>query len=198
MYTDDFLPSYPDTRRALYDELVSMLTTKFELGDNGYQDFHDFICMHRTAMNITQPLKISELLEDNDMIECRPAYTPGVPNTLLCTRDCPSPTDTKQLECMRSKAYKRRIGSFCGLLDRPDPTSRIRSMSWYGLHTTRQKRTGMLVYISLGTYHTLVTWELCTTLRKHSLQVPRFGLMLLGFLTMATGMTTMPPHRDPV
>ena len=206
VYTDDFLSSYPDTPagRALYDELVNMLTTKFELGDDGYQDCRDFIGMHldfnkdRTAVVITQPLKISELLEDNDMNMCRPAYTPGVPNTLVCTRDCPSPTDTKQLEFMRSKPYKRRIGQLLWIArsSRPDIAYQVNALARVAHNPA--KRTGMLVHISFDTCHTLVTWELYTALQKHCLQVPRFGLMLLGLLTMATGMTIMPPHQDPV
>ena len=42
-------------------------------------------------------------------------------------------------------------------------------------------------------------WDASTHLIRFGLmllQVPRFGLMLLGLLTMVTGMTTMPPHQD--
>ena len=206
VYTDDFLSSYPDTPagRALYDELVNMLTTKFELGDDGYQDCRDFIGMHldfnkdRTAVVITQPLKISELLEDNGMNMCRPAYTPGVPNTLVCTRDCPSPTDTKQLEFMRSKPYKRRIGQLLWIArsSRPDIAYQVNALARVA-HNPAKTHWDASTHIVRYLSHTRDMGIVYRT-PKHCLQVPRFGLMLLGLLTMATGMTIMPPHQDPV
>ena len=80
---------------------------------------------------LSHPLKISELLGDNYMTECRPAYTPGVPDTLVCTRDCPSPTDTKQLEFMRSKPYKRCIGQLLWIArsSRPDIAYQVNALA---------------------------------------------------------------------
>ena len=139
VYTDDFLTSFPDTACGLrqYTELVNMLTTKFELGDDGFQDCTDFIGMHfefnadRTAVHITQPLKVDELIEGAGLQECRPAFTPGVPNTLVSTRECPAIDDLKQIALMKTKCYKKRIGQCLWLArgSRPDIAYQVNALS---------------------------------------------------------------------
>lgn len=139
VYTDDFLSSFPDTQSGhqQYNELVDMLTSKFKLGDDGHQDCTDFIGMHlefnhdRTAVVITQPLKISELLQDSNLEKCRPSFTPGIPNTLICTRDCPSHDDHAQKELMKSKPYRRRVGQLLWLArtSRPDIAYQVNALA---------------------------------------------------------------------
>lgn len=63
VYTDDCVSLFPDTPQcnAEYDSFVKMLTTKLELGDDGFQDCTDYVGMHfelnadRTAVIITVP-----------------------------------------------------------------------------------------------------------------------------------------------
>ena len=79
-----------------------MLTTKFELGDDGFQDCTDYVGMHfefnadRTAVIITQPLKVQELLADSNLDTCKPSFATGVPKTLVSDRDCSSHDDIDQ------------------------------------------------------------------------------------------------------
>jgi len=139
LYTDDFMSSFPDTKegRKLYSELVQMLTTKFELGDDGYQDCTDFIGMHlefnddRSAVQITQPLKIHELIDDAGLISCKPAFTPGVPNTLVSDRECPAEDDQEQLAFMKDKPFKKRCGQLLWLArsSRPEIMYQVNALS---------------------------------------------------------------------
>jgi hypothetical protein len=139
VYTDDLLSCFPDTQdgKTSYTELVNMLTTKFELGNDGYQDCTDFIGLHfefnatRTAVIITQPLKVSELCVDAGLENSRPLYTPGIPNTLISDRDCPKPEDTKQLEFMKNKPFRKRVGQLLWIArsTRPDISYQVNSLA---------------------------------------------------------------------
>ena len=88
----------------------------------------DFIGMHfefnadRTAVHITQPLKTDELIEGAGLQDCKPAFTPGVPNTLVSARDSPAVDDVEQIALMKTRCYKKRIGQCLWLArgSRPD------------------------------------------------------------------------------
>ena len=78
VYTNDVLSTFDNTTAGheLYDSLVTMLKTKFELGDDGHQDCTDFIGMHfqfnadRSACIVTQPQKIHECVSAAGMDNC--------------------------------------------------------------------------------------------------------------------------------
>ena len=139
VYTDDLLSCFPDTQdgKTSYTELVNMLTTKFELGNDGYQDCTDFIGLHfefnatRTAVIITQPLKVSELCVDAGLENSRPLYRPGIPNTLVSDRDCPKPEDTKQSEFMKDKPLRKQVGQLLWIArsTRPDISYQVNSLA---------------------------------------------------------------------
>jgi hypothetical protein len=139
VYTDDFLSCFPNTcsGKACYKELVTMLTTKFELGNDGYQDCTDFIGMHfefnanRSAVIVTQPLKISELCNDAGLETCRPVHTPGMPNVLLSDRDCPADNDSVQLEFMKNKPFRKRVGQLLWIArsTRPDISYQVNALA---------------------------------------------------------------------
>ena len=48
VYTDNCLTTYPktDAGRTAYASFIQMMTTKFELGDDGFQDCTDYVGMH--------------------------------------------------------------------------------------------------------------------------------------------------------
>ena len=105
----------------MYDEFITMIKQKFELGDDGHQDCTDFIGIHfefnanRSSCIMTQPQKISELVSSSGLDTCRPSYTPGIPNALVSDRDCPDKDDHNQLDFMKDKPYRSRIGQLLWL-----------------------------------------------------------------------------------
>ena len=139
VYTDDCLCTYPktDAARADYASFIKMMTTNFELGDDGFQDCVDYIGMHlewnadRTAVVITQPDKIAQLLTDSNLGHCRPSFTPGIPKTLVSDRDCPAEDDLEQKRTMASKPYRRRIGQLLWIArsSRPDIAYQVNALA---------------------------------------------------------------------
>jgi histone deacetylase 1/2 len=139
VYIDDCLATYPetDTGRAEYASFIQMMTTKFALGDDGFQDCTDYIGMHlewnadHTAVVITQPDKVQELLSDANLDHCRPSFTPGIPKTLISDRDCPSPDDVEQKRAMATKPYRRRIGQLLWIArsSRPDIAYQVNALA---------------------------------------------------------------------
>ena len=118
VYTDDFMSTYPDTVDGtdLYRTFINMLKSKYELRDDGMQDCVDFVGLHfefnsdRSVCHITQPLKLQQLFDISGLSLCRPQFTPGMPNVLVSSLDCPSPDDKDQIEFMKSKPYRKRVG----------------------------------------------------------------------------------------
>ena len=140
IYTDDFLSTFPNTTdgKRQYAELIDMLTTKFELGDDGWTDCENYIGMHfefnsdRTKCIVTQPQKINELLDDSNLAMCKSAFTTGVPNTLISLQDCPSDEENADPNrFMKDKPYRRRIGqlSWISRTTRPDIAYQVNALS---------------------------------------------------------------------
>jgi hypothetical protein len=139
VYTDDCLSSFPDTPKGneSYASFVKMLTTNFELGDDGFQACTDYVGMHfefnqdRTAVVITQPLKVDDLLAESNLDSCTPCFTTGVPKTLISDRDCPLPEDLAQRRTMATKPYRRRIGQLLWIArtSRPDLTYQVNALA---------------------------------------------------------------------
>jgi hypothetical protein len=156
-----------------------MLTTKFELGNDGYQDCTDFIGLHfefnadRSAVIITQPLKVNELCSDAGLTNCRPAHTPGIPNVLLSDRDCPSPDDKVQLEFMKNKLYRKRVGHLLWIArsSRPDISYQVNALA--------------RVAHNPGKAH----WEASTYLIRYVSHTRDFGLVYRRPDTMPSGPT---------
>ena len=113
------------------------MTTNFELGDDGFQDCVDYIGMHlewnadRTAVVITQPDEVAQLLSDSNLGHCRPSFTPGIPKTLVSDRDCPAEDDLEQKRTMASKPYRRRIGQLLWIArsSRPDIAYQVNALA---------------------------------------------------------------------
>ena len=139
VYTDDFLSSYPPTTAGhrLYSDFVTMLTTTFELGDDGFQDCVEFLGMSlafnadRSAVHITQPKSLVPLLRDANLLQGRPSYTPGIPNTLVSSLDSPAPDDTEQRDFMQQRPFRSRIGSLLWLarVSRPDIAYQVNALA---------------------------------------------------------------------
>jgi hypothetical protein len=142
IYTDDCLSTYPKTAAGarLYCDLITMLTTQFELGDDGMQDCENFIGMHfefntdRTQCTITQPQKLNELITDAGMTGSHATFTTGVPKVLISTLDCPSDDDVTQKTLMKSKPYRKRVGQLLWLArtSRPDLSYQVNCLSRVG------------------------------------------------------------------
>ena len=171
LYTDDFLTSYPracPVSQLEYDSFVNMLQTEFELGDDGHSDCANFIGMHlefnfdRTSCVITQPGKIDELLAENGLLQCKPSYTPGIPNVLISSRDSPSPDDTEHIAFMADKPYKRRVGQLLHIArtSRPDICYQVNALA--------------RVNNNPGKLH----WEASTHLLRYISHTREYGLVL--------------------
>ena len=91
------MSTYPDTAdgRQLYKKFIIMLSSKYELRDNGMKGGVDFVGLHfkfnsdRSVCHITQPLKIQPLIQSSGLSASRPLFTSGIPNVLVFSRDCP-------------------------------------------------------------------------------------------------------------
>jgi hypothetical protein len=139
VYTDDCLSTFPNTPEynARYKNFVDMLTSNFELGDDGFQDCNDYIGMHlewnadRTSVLITQPSKIQELLAESNLLNCKPMFTTGVPKTLVSERDCPPENDIAQRKLMATKPYRRRLGQLLWISrsSRPDIAYQVNALA---------------------------------------------------------------------
>ena len=103
-----------------YRGFVDMLLDKFELGDDGMSDCENYLGMHfeynedKSMCKISQPLKVAELLVSSGLADCKPTFSPGVPNTQVLKTDCPNEGSDEQNE-MSDKPYKSRIGSLMWL-----------------------------------------------------------------------------------
>jgi hypothetical protein len=139
IYSDDCMSTFDDTPagHTLYANFIKMMTSKFELGDDGFQDCENFIGMHftwssdRTMLHISQPQKTLELLQSANMETCRPAFTPGTPNVLVSLLDCPEPHDTEQIAHMKKMPYRARIGLLLWLArnTRPDIAYQVNALA---------------------------------------------------------------------
>ena len=109
VYSDDCMSTFDDTPdgHRLYESFIGMMTSKFELGNDGFQDCENFVGMYfqwsndRQRLHISQPQKTRELLETSGMLECKPAYTPGTPDVLVSLLDCPSEDDVEEKRSMK-------------------------------------------------------------------------------------------------
>ena len=139
VYTDDCLSTFPNTPEynTKYKSFVNMLTSNFELGDDGFQDCNDYIGMHlewnsdRTSVLITQPAKVQELLAESDLLHCKPMFTTGVPKTLVNEQDCPADDDIAQRKLMATKPYRRRLGQLLWISrsSRPDIAYQVNALA---------------------------------------------------------------------
>ena len=139
VYSDDCMASFDNTPQGqeLYSGFISMMLSKFELGNDGMSDCENFIGMHfrwnsdRSRLHISQPQKVHELLESANMLSCRRTTTPGTPNVLVSLLDCPGEDDSEQREFMKGEPYRARIGQLLWLArnTRPDISYQVNALA---------------------------------------------------------------------
>ena len=101
------------------------------------QDCVDFVGLHfefnsdRSVCHITQPLKLQQLFDSSGLSLCRPQFTPDMPNVLVSSLDCPSPDDKDQIEFMKSKPYRKRVGQLLWIArsTRPDIAYQVNALA---------------------------------------------------------------------
>lgn len=117
-----------------------MLTEKFELGDDVFQDCRDFIGMHfefnddRSIVHISQPLKVAQLITSSGLAECKSSFTPGVPKELVSTLESPNPDDEgyeEHKDYMKGKPYRSQIGQLLWITrtTRPDIAYQVNALA---------------------------------------------------------------------
>jgi hypothetical protein len=88
----------------------------------------------RSQCTITQPQKVTELIDDAGMGQSHSMFTTGVPKVLISSRDCPADDDLQQKAEMKDKPYRKRVGQLLWLArtSRPDIAYQVNCLSRVG------------------------------------------------------------------